>query len=317
MYHLKNISVAVKGRNKFMQKEIGYIGLGKMGYNMSERLLERGWKLHVFNRSFEKAQELENKGAQAYKDISDLVQALPSSRLIWVMVPHTAVDAVLEDIIPHLEEGDYVIDGGNSPYKDSMRRAQEVAAMNIHYLDVGVSGGPDGARNGACMMIGGQQSDYEYCKELFEDTCAENAYGYMGNHGAGHFVKMVHNGIEYGMMQAIAEGFSVLRESEFNIDGLEVARVYNKRSVIESRLMEWMHTAFAENGLELNGIDDTAIGTGEGKWTIEAAHELGIPVRVIEEAFNARKFSEQNPNYQAQIIMALRNQFGGHDASKK
>lgn len=300
-----------------MQKEIGYIGLGKMGYNMSERLLERGWNLHVFNRSFEKAQELEKNGAQAYKEISHLVQALPTPRLIWLMVPHNAVDSVLEDIIPHLEEGDYVIDGGNSPYKDSIRRAQELSAMNLHYLDVGVSGGPDGARNGASMMIGGQKSDFEYCKELFEDTCAENAYGYMGNHGAGHFVKMVHNGIEYGMMQAIAEGFSILDKSEFNIDAVEAARVYNTKSVIESRLMEWMHTAFTKYGSGLNGIADTAIGTGEGKWTIETAQELGVPAHVIEEAYNARKFSEQNPNYQAQIIMALRNQFGGHDAVKK
>lgn len=296
-----------------MKKEIGYIGLGKMGFNMVQRLLDKGWDVHVYNRSYERSQEVEKLGGFAYKNIADLVAALPSPRFMWIMVPYTVVDTIMTDLLPLLNEGDYIIDGGNSPYKESIRRAQQANKIGVHYLDIGVSGGPDGARNGACLMVGGEKSSFDSCETLFQDISAQDAYGYMGNSGAGHFVKMVHNGIEYGMMQAIAEGFSIMKSSSFKLDLGEIARVYNHASVIESRLIGWMHKAYSEYGDDLEGITNMAIGTGEGKWTIEAAHDLGIPDHVIHDAYLAREMSQQNPNYQAQIIMALRNQFGGHD----
>jgi len=296
-----------------MKKEIIYIGLGKMGFNMVQNLRDHEWQVHAYNRSFEKAEQAAAFGAIAHETIASACVAMSAPRLIWVMVPHQAVDNVLEELYQHLEAGDTIIEGGNSPYKETMRRAQEAAERDIHFLDAGVSGGPSGARSGACVMVGGDKDTYQKFENLFADISAPEAYGYMGQSGAGHFVKMVHNGIEYGMMQAIAEGFSVMNASQFDLDLTEVARVYNQRSVIESRLVEWLYQAYIERGTALDGIAPSAIGTGEGAWTIEAANELGIPAQVIVDALQAREKSIDNPSYQAQIIMALRNQFGGHN----
>ena len=192
---------------------IGYIGLGKMGFNMVERLLEKGYEVVASNRSIEKVREIEKQGAIGAESSADVVSKLNGSRLIWIMVPWKAIDGVLEEILPHLEEGDTIIDGGNSPYKESIRRGRELSKKGIHFLDVGTSGGPGGARNGACMMIGGSKEKYDEYKQLFVDLCVPEGEGYMGEHGAGHFVKMVHNGIEYGMMQAIGEGFEVMKKA--------------------------------------------------------------------------------------------------------
>lgn len=296
-----------------MDKEIIYIGLGKMGFNMCQNLLDHDWTVHAYNRTFAKAQELaQNENAFAYENIEDLFSGDIKVDIVWIMVPHNVVDEVIALITPFLRESNIVIDGGNSPYKESIRRHEDFAAKGFSYLDVGVSGGPKGAREGACTMIGGKKELFEQNEDLFKDISAPDAYGYMGKAGSGHLVKMVHNGIEYGMMQSIAEGFDIMQKSKFDLDLTEISRVYNNASVIESSLVGWMNNAFKEYGNDLEGISNKAIGTGEGKWTIELAEELGLPSKVISEAFKAREYSGENPNFQAQIIMALRNQFGGH-----
>jgi len=222
------------------------------------------------------------------------------------MVPHTAVDNTLALLLPLLEKGDTVIDGGNSYFKDTLRRVDEVASYGIQYMDAGVSGGPEGARHGACTMIGGEKDVFEKYESLFKDISAPDAYSYLGKCGAGHFVKMVHNGIEYGMMQAIAEGFSILRASDFVLDLKEVARIYNNRSVIESRLVGWLESGFDAYGTDLEAISGEVSHSGEGQWTVETAKEIGVPVRVIEESLQFREDSKGNPSYTGQVVSHYR-----------
>ena len=221
------------------------------------------------------------------------------------------------EFIQFLDKGDTIIDGGNSPYKDSIRRAKELDGKGIDFLDAGVSGGPSGARNGACIMVGGKRVVYRKFKNLFRDLSARKGYAYVGKSGAGHFVKMVHNGIEYGMMQAIAEGFAVMKVSPFDLNLLKIADLYNHQSVIESRLVGWLKTAFKQYGEDLEYISGSVAQTGEGSWTVEAAKELGIPAPIIEGALNFRIQSQTNPTYTGKIVSALRNQFGGHEVFKK
>lgn len=298
-----------------MKKELGYIGLGKMGFGMVQHLLERGYDVVVFDQNTDVVNQLVEKGARKAENLGDMVSKLGQSRLIWVMVPHFAVDPVLGELSPMLAGGDTVIDGGNSPYLDTVRRGRELAEKGIHFLDAGTSGGPSGARNGACVMVGGERAVYEQYKTLFEDISAPNAFGYMGTSGAGHFVKMVHNGIEYGMMQAIGEGFAVLKESEFSIDLMEATRVYNNQSVIESRLIGWLENAYKTHGQGLDAISGEVDSTGEGAWTVDAAKALNIPVPIIEGSLRFREQSKGNPSYIGKVVSALRNQFGGHSVS--
>ncbi|MBI3671495.1 decarboxylating 6-phosphogluconate dehydrogenase [Candidatus Azambacteria bacterium] len=296
--------------------KIGYIGLGKMGEGMVLRLLEKGWDVVAYNRSPDPVKEMEKAGAQGAYSLKELVESLKAPRLIWIMVSHQAVDAVLSELAPLLSEGDTIIDGGNSNYKETLRRAEELKERNINFMDVGTSGGPAGARNGACVMIGGEKELFERYEKLFVDISAEKAYGYMGRAGAGHFVKMVHNGIEYGMMQAIAEGFEVMKRSEFGLDLLEVAKIYNNKSVIESRLTKWLESAFEKHGEDLVGISGKVSHSGEGLWTIEAAKELGVPVPIIEGSLKFREESQASPSYTGQVVSALRNEFGGHNVKE-
>jgi 6-phosphogluconate dehydrogenase len=233
------------------------------------------------------------------------------------MVPHQAVDAVLDEIVPFLAQGDTIIDGGNSPYKESIRRSRELQARGIDFLDAGVSGGPAGARTGACIMVGGRREVYQRFEKLFQDLSADRGYGYMGTSGAGHFVKMVHNGIEYGMMQALAEGFSIMKRSAFDLDLTRIADLYNHKSVIESRLVGWLKNAYEQYGRDLDGISGSAAQSGEGRWTVDAANELGVPTPVIKGALDFRLESQNRPSYAGKVISVLRNQFGGHEAKEK
>jgi 6-phosphogluconate dehydrogenase len=226
-------------------------------------------------------------------------------------------DQIITQLSALLQAGDLVIDGGNTFYKDSQRHGQLLTAKDIAFMDVGTSGGPAGARSGACLMIGGTDASlFQKYQQLFRDIAAPNAYQYFSGAGAGHFVKMVHNGIEYGMMQAIGEGFAVLRASEYQIDLPRAATIYNNRSVIESRLVGWLLSGYQKHGAELTDISGTVKHTGEGQWTVEAAKELGIPVPVIEASFNFRVQSETNPSYTGQVVSVLRNEFGGHEVKK-
>ncbi len=297
--------------------KLGYIGLGKMGYNMAERLLEKGHQLVVFNRSEDPVKRISKQGAKPAASLQSLVAALAPPRLIWLMVPYQAVEEIIKTLVPFLQKNDTVIDGGNSPYKESTRRASELEQQGIDFLDAGVSGGPAGARNGACIMVGGRKETFQKHEKLFQDLSVEKGYGYMGKSGAGHFVKMVHNGIEYGMMQALAEGFAVMKASSFDLDLTGVADLYNHRSVIESRLVGWLKNAFEQYGKDLNEISGSAAQSGEGMWTVEAAKELGVPVPIIKGALDFRLTSQSIPSYTGKIVSALRNQFGGHEVKKK
>ena len=296
--------------------QIGYIGLGKMGLNMVTLMLEKGHSVVAFNLSPEPIQKAVELGAVGAESLEDLSNKLTETRVFWLMVPHGAVDSVLADLSQHLREGDVVIDGGNSFYKDSMRRGADLAKSDVSYLDAGISGGPEGARNGASVMVGGSKEHFDRLEQLFADISVENGYAYIGKSGAGHFVKMVHNGIEYGMMQAIAEGFDVMRKSEFDLDFREVMKPYKNGSVISSSLVNWLDDAFEEYGNDLEKISDKASHLGEGQWTVETAEELGIPVKVIKESLQARIDSQSNPNFQARLISAMRGEFGGHPVLK-
>ncbi|HSA77560.1 MAG TPA: decarboxylating 6-phosphogluconate dehydrogenase [Nitrospirota bacterium] len=297
--------------------KLGYIGLGKMGYNMVELLLDNKYEVVVYNRSEEPIKRIAQRGAQPAASLRTLVAALTPPRLVWIMVPYSAVDDVLKDLVPLLAKGDTVIDGGNSPYKESMRRAKELEGKGIDFLDAGVSGGPGGARAGACIMVGGKEAAFRMYEKLFRDLAVENGYAYLGKSGSGHFVKMVHNGIEYGMMQAIAEGFSVMKASAFNLDLRKVADLYNHRSVIESRLVGWLKSAYEQSGPELKDISGSVAQSGEGMWTVDAAKELGIPVPIIQGALGFRLQSQKNPSYIGKVVSALRHQFGGHEVKEK
>jgi 6-phosphogluconate dehydrogenase len=297
--------------------KLGYIGLGKMGYNMVELLLEKGNRIVAYNRSQEPVKKIAQRGAQPADSIRSLVAVLEPPRLVWIMVPYQAVDDVLKELVPLLAKGDTVIDGGNSPYKESMRRAKELEDKGLDFLDAGVSGGPGGARRGACIMVGGREKVFRKYEQLFKDASVEGGYAHFGAAGAGHFVKMVHNGIEYGMMQALAEGFAIMKASPFNLDLVKIADLYNHRSVIESRLDGWLKNAYEQYGKELAGISGSAAQSGEGMWTVDAAKELGVPAPVIEKSLEFRLQSQKNPSYTGKIISALRNQFGGHEAGEK
>ncbi len=296
--------------------KIGYIGLGKMGLGMVKLLLEKGHNVVATDPSEGAKNEARAAGAEVVDSLEDLYQKLPDDKFIWLMVPHNIVDSVLKNLSSILKAGDVIMDGGNSNFRETMRRGEELAARGIDFMDVGTSGGPSGARNGACMMIGGARDKFEKYEQLFKDLSIENGYAYMGATGAGHFVKMVHNGIEYGMMQAIGEGMEILKKSDFDLDLNEVARIYNTGSVIESRLVGWLGKAYAEEGVNLDAISGEVSHSGEGLWTVEEARKAGIPVPVIEESLKFREDSQGNPSYTGQVVSALRNQFGGHSVKK-
>jgi len=297
--------------------KLGYIGLGKMGANMVERFLEKGHEVVACDRNVDAVKAAKNKGAQTVDTLAVLIAALPLPRLVWIMVPYQAVDEVLKELTPLLAPGDVVVDGGNSPYRKSIRRAKELEARGIDFLDVGVSGGPAGARNGACIMVGGKKEVFQRFETVFRDLSVPDGYGYMGWTGAGHFVKMVHNGIEYGMMQALAEGFAIMKASDFGLDLTQITDLYNHKSVIESRLVGWLQSAFVQYGEDLKDIAGSAAQSGEGMWTVEAGKELGIPTPVIQAALDFRIQSQKNPSYTGRLISAMRNQFGGHEVKAK
>jgi len=293
--------------------QIGYLGLGKMGQNMVLHLLEKGHDVIAWNRSPEPGKVVAKAGATVVPNLDALVQQVKGPRVIWLMLPAgDPTEQHIQALIPLLKPGDTIIDGGNAFYKDSQRRGQLLEEYGIHFLDVGVSGGPAGARNGACLMIGGDAKLYARLEPLFVDIASENAYQFFPGYGAGHFVKMVHNGIEYGMMQAIAEGFAVMKASEFNLDLEKVANIYQNRSVIESRLVGWTQSGLQRFGQDLEEVSSTIGHLGEGEWTVKTAHELGVPVPIIEGSFQFRVQSEKNPAYTNKVVSMLRHEFGGH-----
>src|SRR3989339_235866 len=309
--------------NEFMQdkihtleKRIGIIGLGRMGGNLARRLMDRGWYVTGYNRTHSVTKDMKKEGINAVYSFGDMAKALPTPRIIWLMVPNgKPIDDTLfgdEGIVQYLDKGDIVIDGGNSYFKDTIKRAEKLKKMGIKFLDAGVSGGPGGARTGACIMAGGDKKLFEYCEPIFRDMARVHGYQFFSGAGAGHFVKMVHNGIEYGMMQAIGEGFNVLKHADYKLDLHRIADVYNEGSVIESRLVGWLHDAFHIYGTDLKKISGKVSHSGEGEWTIKTATEMKLKSKVIEESLKFREQSQKNPDYTGKIVSALRGQFGQH-----
>lgn len=294
--------------------KIGYIGLGKMGLNMTKNAIDHGHEIVATDLDEDAMREAEEYGAETSDSVEGVVEKLDTdTKIVWMMVPHgDPVDQTVDKLKDLLDEGDIVIDGGNSHYEESQKRSGILAEEGIHFFDIGVSGGPDGAREGACMMAGGPESEWDKIESLIKDLCVEDGYGYFGATPNGHFVKMVHNGIEYGMMQAIAEGFDVMRKSEHDINLEKAAGVYNNGAVIESALIEWLKEGYDEFGEGLEEASGRANESGEGRWTTQVAEELGIPTDVITDALDARLRSQDNPNYQGQIITLLRHKFGNH-----
>jgi len=299
-----------------LRREIGVVGLGKMGAGLARNLVDHGWRTVGFNRTTSVATRLAADGVTPATTLAELVAALEAPRVVWLMVPAgAAVDAMLfgdGGLAGLLEPGDTVVEGGNSRWTDDLPRAERLEALGIGYVDVGVSGGPAGAREGACLLIGGAHDDFERLRPLWTDLTVPDGFRHFAGVGAGHFVKMVHNGIEYGMMQAIAEGFTVLKASDYSIDLTEAAAVYNRGSVIESRLVGWLESAFRLHGEGLGGVSGTVAHTGEGEWTLDAARDLGIRARVIEDALRFRVESERDPDWTGRVLSALREQFGRH-----
>jgi 6-phosphogluconate dehydrogenase len=295
---------------------IGLIGLGKMGYNLCLNLMRNNHSVIAYDVDESKVESISKEGAQGVKSIKELVEKLPSRRVVWLMVPAgSIVDEVINELVQYLDKNDIIIDGGNSNYKDTIRRYNMLKEKGIDFLDCGTSGGINGALNGACTMIGGEKEVFEYCEQIFKDISVENGYLHTGEPGSGHFVKMVHNGIEYGMMQAIAEGFEVLNKSEFDFDFEKIARVWNHGSVIRGWLMELTESAFSKDK-KLESIKGIMNSSGEGKWTVETALDLGVPTPVIAMSLFMRYRSLEEDTFAGKVVAALRNEFGGHAVHK-
>jgi 6-phosphogluconate dehydrogenase len=296
--------------------QIGFIGLGKMGFNLVQNLLVHQHEVVAYDLDTTLVASIENKGATGATSLADLVQKLEKPRAIWLMIPAgPLVDAVLTELKPHLNADDLVIDGGNSNFKDSIRRAEDLEKNGVYYLDCGTSGGTSGALNGACTMIGGEKQAFSRVEQVFKDISVEGGFLHTGAVGSGHFVKMVHNGIEYGMMQAIAEGFEVFEKSGFDLDFEAIAHLFNSGSVVRGWLMELMENAFSKDP-KLETIRGRMNSSGEGKWTLETALDLGVPTPVIALSLMMRYRSLQDDTFTGKVVAALRNEFGGHAVEK-
>jgi 6-phosphogluconate dehydrogenase len=295
--------------------ELGMIGLGKMGGFMTERLIQGGHRLVGYDRDAAVVQKTTQIGAQGANSLEALVSQLKAPRAIWLMVPAgQPVDDTIAALLPRLAEGDTIIDGGNSFYRDSIRRAADLKPKKIDFVDVGTSGGVWGLKEGYSMMIGGEASVVERLSPIFKTLApaADKGWGRVGPAGAGHFVKMVHNGIEYGMMQAYAEGLDLLRhKTEFNLDLLQVSQIWQYGSVIRSWLLDLTADALKANP-KLDGIQGYVTDSGEGRWTAIAGIELGVPLPVITAALDARFRSQDPEPFANKLLAMMRHEFGGH-----
>jgi 6-phosphogluconate dehydrogenase len=297
--------------------QIGLIGLGKMGFNLALNIHQHGHDVLAFDLNATLLDSISSKGIQSFNSLDKLLQSFNGKKILWLMIPAgKAVDETLAKIKPLLSKGDIVIDGGNSLYKDSIRRAKDLESHGIDFLDCGTSGGTEGALNGVCAMIGGKRTAFDYVESLFKDISITNGYLYCGPSGSGHFVKMIHNGIEYGMMQSIAEGFEVMQKSEFGLDLKSVAKVWNHGSVVRSWLMELTENALSKDP-NLDSIKGVMHSSGEGKWTLEAALERQIATPVIALSVLMRYRSLEQDTFSGKVVAALRNEFGGHAVEKK
>ena len=297
--------------------KIGMIGLGKMGGNMTERLLRDGHEVVVFNNTQEPIDEAAKKGAIPAASLADFVKKLPKPKVVWIMVPSgKPVDQNIRDLKKLLKKGDIIIDGGNSEWLDSQKRGKSLKPKGIQFIDCGVSGGVWGLKEGYCLMYGGDEKTCKYVEPIFKTLAPKKGYLYCGPVGSGHYVKMVHNGIEYGMLQSYAEGFAVLESSGFDLDLRAVSKVWQYGSVIRSWLLELAERVFKEDPT-LEDLDPYVWDSGEGRWTVEAAIKQNVPVPIITASLIARIQSRDSDSFSMKTIAALRNQFGGHAVKKK
>nr|WP_315151597.1 decarboxylating 6-phosphogluconate dehydrogenase [uncultured Flavobacterium sp.] len=296
--------------------QIGIIGLGKMGFNLALNLKRNKYDVVAQDVNEEFVSKIGNEGIETAYTVEELCKKLNNRKVIWLMVPAgEIVDSVIDSLLPYLTKNDIIIDGGNSNYKDSKHRYSKLKEHGIDFLDCGTSGGTSGALNGACTMIGGDADVFEYVSDVFKNISVENGSLYTGAAGSGHFTKMVHNGIEYGMMQSIAEGFEVFEHSEFDIDFHKTAKLFNHGSVVRSWLMELTENAFSKDA-KLDDIKGIMHSSGEGKWTLETALDLGVPTPVIALSIMMRYRSQMSDTFSGKVVAALRNEFGGHAVEK-
>jgi len=284
--------------------QLGMIGLGRMGGNMARRLEQGGHEVFTYDPKVE---------SRTAGSLEELVSQLEAPRAVWLMIPAGEItESSFQELLGLAAPGDAIVDGGNSNFRDSQRRHAEATARGVHFVDVGVSGGVWGLEVGYCLMAGGEAEAVARLEPLLTTLAPDDGYAHVGASGAGHFVKMVHNGIEYGLMQAYAEGFEVMRASEFGLDLHEIAGIWRYGSVVRSWLLELLHAAFEHGGSDLEGIRGFVEDSGEGRWTIAEAIAEDVPVPVITAALFARFASRQDESYAAQITAALRQEFGGH-----
>lgn len=296
--------------------QIGLVGLGKMGLNLSLNMVRQHHQVHAYDLNEALLAKAEKDGIKVFTSLEALVSSMSSRRVIWLMIPAGNVDKAIHQLTGLLDKDDIIIDGGNSNYKDTLRRSEALRAQDIQFLDVGTSGGLEGALHGACTMVGGEPNTFRFCEDLLKSISVKNGCLYCGPSGAGHFVKMVHNGIEYGMMQSIAEGFEVLERSEFGLPLEKIADVWNNGSVIRSWLIELTARALQKDpGLE--SIRGTMHSSGEGKWTLDTALEKQIATPVIALSVLMRYRSLQDDTFSGKVVAALRNEFGGHSVDSK
>lgn len=295
-----------------MNHQIGFIGLGKMGKNMVLHLREQGVDVVAFNRT-----PVTDPSFATTATIEELVTKLPGPRVIWLMIPNGApIDEVLEKLLAAgVASGDTIIDGGNTYYKDTVKRAAALKEKGITFIDSGTSGGLEGARNGACLMLGGEESAITTLSWLWDALAVKDGWNYFGPSGAGHFVKMVHNGIEYGFDEALGEGFDILANGPYHLDLVKVATTWGHGSIIRSYLTELLARALAKDP-RLEGFTGKVGGGETGTWTVETAKELNSDATVINDALEARKKSQTTPTFGTKVVSALRREYGGHDEAK-
>jgi len=297
--------------------QIGFVGLGKMGGNMVERLLRDKHHVVIYNRTPDKVQEYAKKGATPSASHKDLVSKMQGRRAVWLMVPSGApVDQNMSELIPLFSKGDIIIDGGNSYYKDTVRRYNQLSEKGIHYVDSGTSGGIWGLRNGYCLMIGGDKDPVQYLDSVFKTLAPPDGYLHCGSSGSGHLVKMIHNGIEYGMMQAYAEGFDILRASPYGLDLQRIAHLWNQGSVVRSWLLELAELALQKDP-KLEQLEPYVADSGEGRWTVFESIERDVPAPVLTLALQSRFASRDKNSFAHRMLAALRNEFGGHAVKSK
>ncbi len=299
--------------------QLGMIGLGRMGGNMAKRLIKAGHNIVAFNRTAEKTKEIEKEGAVGAYSMAEFIQKLQTPRIVWLMLPAGDVtEKHIADLVKLLSKGDVIVEGGNSPYREDIRRFDELKKAGIHYADAGVSGGIWGLKIGYCTMVGGEEEIFKRMEPILKDLAPKDGYMYCGGPGAGHFVKMIHNAIEYGLMEAYAEGFEILKASPYagKLDLQQVAHLWNQGSVVRSWLLELLENVFDKDS-GLDEIQGFVEDSGEARWTIKEAIDTGVPADVITTALYKRFNSRQKDAFANRVLAALRREFGGHAVARQ